>query len=614
MVERAPDRVGVPVSLTIQAIVTMSSLERLKAATSIEGLAAVLGYKPSNLAYILYGIAPSEKYETFKIPKKSGGFRDICAPTPRLKLLQKHLANALYNCRDEIDKESGLRSLSHGFRRGHSIVTNARPHHKRRYVLNLDLKDYFPTFNFGRVRGFFIKNKAFALNENVATLIAQIACHENQLPQGSPCSPVIADLITHLLDVRLAQIAKKERVTYTRYADDITFSTNQREFPETLAAQDPFDGGKWELGPELVRRINDTGFEINPGKTRMQCRISRQLVTGLTVNDKVNVQAAYYRRTRAMCDALFTKGQYHIDPPLKLPKPAVAAATAPDTSQEKATSATTAAAKPSQVTTKSLGPVAGRLAHIHYVKDVIDQRNETAKRMEKTAFRKLYFQFLFYKNFARLDKPLILTEGKTDNVYLSLAIRHSPAFQPKLGQKTAKGFENALRFFNHLNKTRSILELDGGSGNFKFFVLRYKEMMAALGHKPQAHPVILLLDNDGGAKDILPIIENKYNVTITYSSTDKYFHITDNLYVVMTPHVGKKVKTCIEDMFEDVILNAEIAGKKFNPEKPDITKEYGKHIFAEGIIRPQASTLNWAGFAPLLDRIASVLDAYKPPV
>ena len=201
-------------------------------------------------------------------------------------------------------------SLSHGFRRGHSIVTNARPHHGRRFVLNLDLKDFFPSFNFGRVRGFFIKSKAFELNEKVATLIAQIACYQNALPQGSPCSPVISDLLAHLLDVRLAKLAKKERVTYSRYADDLTFSTNQKSFPSALAVQNPEDAELWGLGEELVNRITDAGFAVNPDKTRMQLRTSRQLVTSLTVNAKVNVRKEYYKRTRAMCDALFKTGQY----------------------------------------------------------------------------------------------------------------------------------------------------------------------------------------------------------------------------------------------------------------------------------------------------------------
>ena len=94
------------------------------------------------------------------------------------------MANALYACRDEIDADSRRRSLSHGFRRKHSIITNARRHKRRRYVLNLDLRDFFPTFNFGRVRGFFIHNNSFKLHEKVATIIAQIACFENALPRG----------------------------------------------------------------------------------------------------------------------------------------------------------------------------------------------------------------------------------------------------------------------------------------------------------------------------------------------------------------------------------------------------------------------------------------------
>ena len=96
-----------------------------------------------------------------------------------------------------------------------------------KYVLNIDLQDFFDSFNFGRVRGFFIKNRNFQLNPDVATVIAQIACYDNKLPQGSPCSPVITNLISHSLDIRLASLAKKYKCTYTRYADDITFSTRE---------------------------------------------------------------------------------------------------------------------------------------------------------------------------------------------------------------------------------------------------------------------------------------------------------------------------------------------------------------------------------------------------
>lgn len=586
----------------------MSVLKSLKAAEDVNDLAALLGYKPKSLTYILYKLPDAAKYTTFKIPKKTGGEREICAPTDQLKLLQRRLANILYACRDDIDRESGLGSLSHGFRRGHSIVTNAKPHQGRRFVLNLDLKDFFPSFNFGRVRGFFIKSKAFELNEKVATLIAQIACHQNALPQGSPCSPIISDLLAHLLDARLAKIAKKEGVTYSRYADDLTFSTNKKAFPTALAIQNEGNAELWKLSEEFTSRIADTGFTINPDKTRMQCRMSRQLVTSLTVNAKVNVRMEYYKRTRAMCDALFKTGQYSDIPfnkSLARRRDDALAATAGDE--------TKGGAKAAKTGITSLGPLNGRLAHIHHVKDKIDTRAELEKRKHKTAFRKLYCRFLFYKNFAVLDKPLVLTEGKTDNVYLSLAVKNSPKFQPKLGQFTAKGFQSTLRFFNHLNKTREVMELDGGSGNFKFFVIRYKEMMESFAHKPQSHPVILLLDNDDGAKDIFAIIKQNYGVEINHDGAHGFYHVTHNLYLVKTPHVGKKKKTCIEDMFEPALLKEELGGKKLNLGTPNPATEYGKHVFAEKVVRPKASTLKWDGFESLLQRVAEVLDHYKPP-
>ena len=579
----------------------MSVLKSLKAAKDIDDLAALLGYKPSSLSYILYKLPVAAKYTTFKIPKKNGGEREICAPTDQLKLLQRRLANILYACRDEIDKGSGLGSLSHGFRRGHSIVTNAKPHHGQRFVLNLDLKDFFPSFNFGRVRGFFIKSRAFALNDKVATLIAQIACHQNELPQGSPCSPVISDLLANLLDVRLVKMAKAQGATYSRYADDLTFSTNKKIFPPALAIQADGDPDQWVLGAELLSRITTAGFTVNPDKTRMQVRTSRQLVTSLTVNAKVNVRREDYKRTRAMCESLFRTGQY-ADVPFNKSL-ARRRDNAPGGHPKAA----------SRMGITSLGLLSGHLAHIHYVKDTIDTREEIEKRKHKTTFRKLYYRFLFYAKFVALDRPLILTEGKTDNVYLSLAIKHSPHFQPRLGTLTPKGFQSAVRFFNHLSRTREVLELDGGSGNFKFFVLRYNEMMSTFGHKPQAHPVILLLDNDDGAKDIFAVIKQKYGIEIKPSSTDAFFHITDNLYVVATPHVGAKVKTCIEDLFEPSLLKVKLGGKTLNLGTPNPATEYGKHVFAEKVVRPNASTLKWHGFAPLLQRIIDVLDDYKPP-
>src|SRR5205085_12448911 len=136
----------------------------------------------------------------------------------------------------------------------------------RRWVFNLDLEEFFPSINFGRVRGFFLKNRDFELNVDVATVLAQIACHENSLPQGSPCSPVISNLVGHLLDMRLVKLASEAGCTYSRYADDLTFSTNKAEFPPAIAVPSGdkgIDSHLWLPGKALEWQIQRSGFGIN---------------------------------------------------------------------------------------------------------------------------------------------------------------------------------------------------------------------------------------------------------------------------------------------------------------------------------------------------------------
>lgn len=205
----------------------MLALEKLKKTTSLIELAILVDYKPKALSYILYKISSENKYNEFTIPKKNGGERRIKAPVDRLKRLQKRLAELLNQCFEEIFiKNKHKRSLSHGFRKKHSIITNAIKHKNKRHVFNVDLQDFFPSINFGRVRGFFIKNAHFELHPKVATVIAQIACHDNELPQGSPCSPIISNLIGHLLDIRMVNLAKKAKCTYSRYAGNLKDKIN----------------------------------------------------------------------------------------------------------------------------------------------------------------------------------------------------------------------------------------------------------------------------------------------------------------------------------------------------------------------------------------------------
>lgn len=448
----------------------------LKAATSIHYIAGLLSYKASSVSYILYKLPMAAKYTTFNIPKKSGGSRQIDAPVGHLKYLQSQLARLLAQCRLEIEAAGPKRpSLSHGFRKSHSIITNARPHKNRRYVLNLDIENLFPAFNFGRVRGFFLKNNSFQLNEKVATIVAQIACNATSLPQGSPCSPIISDLIAHLLDLRLAQLAKLHKCTYSRYADDLTFSTNQKTFPPALASIGAGDNPEWTLGDPLINEITNCGFSINAAKTRMQCAISRQLVTGLTVNKKVNIRADYYRSARAMCNSIFTNGTY-------------------------IWARDFAAAVP----ISNMQRLEGVLNHIHYVKDASDLREAREKREKPTVAEKLYGELLFYKNFIILTRPLILCEGVTDNMYLKAALRKLPAYEPKLIETKGKVKELKISFFKYTSLTDKILRLGGGAGGIKNFITHYEKGMKRYKHVPLKHPVIILIDNDDGAKEIFP--------------------------------------------------------------------------------------------------------------
>lgn len=576
----------------------MSYLAKLKSAKTRNDLASLLGFRPSALTSIVYQTPSEQKYTTFEIPKKSGGERTIKAPIPKLKKLQSHLAHVLYACLDEIEGERKATPVAYGFRRKGTISDNAKNHKRRRYVLNLDLEDFFPTFNFGRVRGFFLKDKAFELEEVVATTIAQIACDGVALPQGSPCSPVISELIGQVLDLRLLRFAKKHGVRYSRYADDITFSTNQKEFPAALAVQDDDDLSNWTLGKDLIDKIENSGFKINSAKTRMHCRGSRQMVTGLVVNEKANIKSEYYRKARAMCDSLFQTGQYF------------KVMVQPDDPDE----------EPQPDLTGNLNPLEGILSHIYAVTQSEERREIPEQRKTPRAIRVLYRRFLFYKYCIAPRTPLIITEGKTDPVYLREAIRHRTGYHPRLGQKGKDGFEFALRFYNYEGQAHEIMDLGGGSGDLRSIPLDYldnlkpkkKKGRKPFKHAPMAHPVILVVDNDDGLKPIAGTIKKVFGVSITLGSTSDFYHITDNLYLVKTPEMNGQ--SCIEDMFPANWLSVQLKGKKFNLNgKIDPQTEYGKEVFAKSVVKPNADKIDFSGFDPLLDRIVAALDHCQAP-
>ena len=260
---------------------------KLKTRQDVADLLEISDYQ---LRYHLY-ISPKKAYTTFTIPKKSGESRIIHTPVTPLKIIQKKL-NQVLRCVYQ------PKASTHGFAVGRSIITNASQHLRQRYILNLDIKDFFPSINFGRVRGLYMA-LPYHCTEEVATVLAQICCYENQLPQGAPTSPIVSNMICASLDSQLQKLAKKYQCIYTRYADDITFSTSKPKFPPQLSYfSDKLE--KLVIGDELEQIIEKNGFLINESKTRLKTRYKRQEVTGITVNEKLNIKRKAIRQVRAM--------------------------------------------------------------------------------------------------------------------------------------------------------------------------------------------------------------------------------------------------------------------------------------------------------------------------
>ncbi len=559
----------------------MSFLTSLKSAKSLNDVAFLLGYKPKSLSYVIYKMPI--KYKTFTVPKKSGGLRTISAPCPELKLLQRRLSDGLQSCWDEINSKKKIKKpISHGFRKDASIVTNAAVHRGRRYVFNVDIKDFFDSINFGRVYGFFLKNKDFALAENVAKILAAIACYDGKLPQGSPCSPIISNLIGQILDVRLAQFAHRHGCTYSRYADDLTFSTNERVFPSAIGLSNA--DHTCVAGEALSKIIEKNGFQINPKKTRLQYCNSRQEVTGLIVNRRINTRTEYRRLTRAMTHRLITTGKFQI---IKTKTDALGAL----------------------VPTKidgSINHLQGMYGFIDWIDLCHIKKNKEAQNPQPSSIGKMYKRFLMHRDFWANSLPIILCEGKTDSVYLKAAIRRLAKMHPSLASINSAGqIEYKVRFFNYSYTSQRILDLSGGSSVVKNFITEYIKSVKDISAPSISNPLILLLDNDSGGKVFYSLIKQYKREKRTITGTDDFYHLAENVYVVFTPIDKPGDQTSIEDFFESNLLKTKIDGKMFNRDDStlDVSKEYGKAVFATKVVRPNIAKINFDKFDPILVRI-----------
>lgn len=585
----------------------MKKLDALKQITTKPSLAKLLGVTPQNLTHTLYIIKPENLYTSFSILKRTGGTRTIYAPADTLKLIQSRLSNLLQDCIKEINdakypnlKLEKVPTLAHGFVKKRSILTNAIVHLNKKNVLNIDLSNFFDSFNFGRVRGFFIKNRKFQLDPHIATVIAQIACLNNKLPQGSPCSPVITNLISHPLDIRLASLAKKYSCSYSRYADDITISTQKSVFPNQIMMQE--ENGEYLAGKKLTHEITRAGFSINEKKTRIQYKNSRQDVTGLIVNKKPNVKKEYWRTVKSQCHSLFHEGTF--------------------------TKKTTGGE-----VVGNINELEGQLNFIDQVdrfnrardKPPLDHSYQLASHGIKTeplrsGREKTFSKFIYYRNFYGNTKPTILCEGKTDNVYLKSAICMLVGIYPSLAEaKTSStAYKLLVHFVRYSKRTRFLLSLYGGSSYLNYFVSKFDSNYKFYKAPTPQHPVILIMDNDLGSLGTLGQLKRINSATshpTTLAKNDflssDFIHVIHNLYIVLTPINTLGEQPDIESLFDNPTRLIKHQKKFFNTaDKRDKDVDLSKDAFAKHIVKAQKNTINFAGFKPLLDRIVAAISHY----
>lgn len=255
----------------------------------VEELARRLGMSADDLRKV------QPAYTEFTVPKRAGGTRRINAPDRALKAVQRRILRRLL---------ARLRAhpAAMGFERGRSIVTNALPHVGKAVVLRMDLQDFFGTTSARRVRDYF---RRIGWNGEAADLLTRLCTHEGGLPQGAPTSPRLSNLVNHKLDARLAGLARRFGATYTRYADDLTFS---------FAADDAAAVRAVIRGTRKI--VGTAGYTTHKRrKLNVRRAYQRQTVTGLVVNHSANLPRQTRRWLRAVEHHLAAGSKATLTPP-----------------------------------------------------------------------------------------------------------------------------------------------------------------------------------------------------------------------------------------------------------------------------------------------------------
>ena len=270
----------------------------LPVVNNVRDLAELMKMPQSDILWLSYHrkAASIDHYSRFQIPKRKGGFRSIASPKPKMRKAQQWIL-------DKVLSKIPTHEAAMAFQPGKSIADNANFHLNAEILIRIDLKDFFPSLKFGRVKGLF---KSFGYNEGVATMFALmctdalrlsaklegkqyfVALGDRYLPQGACTSPAITNLICRKLDNRLSKLSDKLEWKYTRYADDMVFSSPDKEADL-----------KHVLG--LSKKIiGEENFTVHPDKTMVMRGHQRQTVTGVVVNNnEIRISRRDIRNFRA---------------------------------------------------------------------------------------------------------------------------------------------------------------------------------------------------------------------------------------------------------------------------------------------------------------------------
>lgn len=475
-------------------------------------------------------------YKNKEISKKNGGKRLLSIPPPVTKAVQKKLNGLLQEIYIAPKPVHAFITSSKK-----NIVSNASYHVNKNIVIGIDISNFFDSINFGRVRGLFIA-KPFGINDKIATKLAQVMTINNMLPQGAPTSPIISNLICIKLDHNLINLAKKYSLIYTRYADDITFSTYQKYTDNEIL----------NILLDVKHIINANGFFINTSKLRVQRKNHSQIVTGLKVNSKVNVTRKYVKQIRSMLYSWWNDG-------------------IEEASNKHFKNFNSQPQKYKQSKTKSFQNILnGKINFLGQVKSLDDSRyikflytyillsNEISKNKKLPFFEELDIsqinsrvsQVVFQQIY---DYILILTEGETDVVYLKSALSY---FQEKDEFLNLK-----LRFLNlkgWVNVKKIHLVLSTEKINVEEFLIREK-IKPFISDKLK-YCCILDSDDDGivgyfkKQKDEDYFLIDKKNKGYIEKLIDKNIIleiIDSNGYIIDPTKAEKKTKSKLEKHLKD---------------------------------------------------------------